>query len=97
MFGFNKKKEEPKKEETKVKQETQSNNQERKVGDEWIGEFSKTKVKLLKEGESIFIPIGSKHRLENPGKASVILIEVQTGTYLGEDDIIRYEDLYSRK
>ena len=57
----------------------------------------KTKVKLLKEGESIFIPIGSKHRIENPGKASIILIEVQTGTYLGEDDIIRYEDLYSRK
>ena len=50
MFGFNKKKEEPKKEETKVKQETQSSNQERKVGDEWIGEFSKTKVKFLYSG-----------------------------------------------
>ena len=49
MFGFGKKKEEPKKEETKiVKQETQS--VERKVGDEWIGEFSKTKVKLLYSG-----------------------------------------------
>ena len=49
MFGFGKKKEEPKKEETKiVKQETQSN--ERKVGDEWIGEFSKTKVKFLYSG-----------------------------------------------
>ncbi len=49
MFGFGKKKEEPKKEETKiVKQETQSN--ERKVGDEWIGEFSGTKVKFLYSG-----------------------------------------------
>ena len=53
MWGFGKKKEEPKKEETKVeevKQETKSNNQERKVGDEWIGEFSKTKVKFLYSG-----------------------------------------------
>ena len=56
----------------------------------------KTKVKLLKGGESIFIPIGSKHRIENPGKASIILIEVQTGTYLGEDDIIRFDDKYGR-
>ena len=48
MWGFGNKKEEPKKEETKVvEQETKSNNQERKVGDEWIGEFSKTKVKFL--------------------------------------------------
>ena len=51
MWGFGSKKEEPKKEENKVvKQETQSNNQERKVGDEWIGEFSGTKVKLLYSG-----------------------------------------------
>ena len=51
MFGFNKKKEEPKKEETKVvKQETKSNNQERKVGDEWIGEFSGTKTKFVYSG-----------------------------------------------
>ena len=51
MLGFNKKKEEPKKEETKgVNQETQSNSQERKVGEEWIGEFSKTKVKILYRG-----------------------------------------------
>ena len=51
MWGFGKKKEEPKKEETKiVKQETKSNNQERKVGDEWICEFSGTKVKFLYSG-----------------------------------------------
>ena len=53
MWGFGKKKEEPKKEETKVeqvKQKTKSNNQERKVGDEWIGEFTGTKVKFLYSG-----------------------------------------------
>ena len=51
MWGFGSKKEEPKKEETKVvKKETKSNNQERKVGDEWIREFSKTKVKFLYSG-----------------------------------------------
>ena len=51
MWGFGNKKEEPKKEETKVvEQETKSNIQERKVGDEWIGEFSKTKVKFLYSG-----------------------------------------------
>ena len=53
-------------------------------------------VKLISEGESIYIPLGTKHRLENPGKLPMTLIEVQTGSYLGEDDIVRYEDLYSR-
>ena len=53
-------------------------------------------VKLLTENESIYIPLGSTHRLENPGKLPVVLIEVQTGSYLGEDDIIRYEDIYAR-
>ncbi len=53
-------------------------------------------VQLLSEGESVYIPLGKKHRLENPGKVQMILIEVQTGIYLGEDDIIRYEDNYSR-
>ena len=52
---------------------------------------------LLSANESIYIPIGEKHRLENPGKIPVVLIEVQTGAYLGEDDIIRYQDVYSRK
>lgn len=53
-------------------------------------------AKLVTENESVFVPLGAVHRLENPGKVPVMLIEVQTGTYLGEDDIIRYEDVYSR-
>lgn len=54
-------------------------------------------VQLVTENQSIYIPLGAKHRLENPGKVPMILIEVQTGSYLGEDDIIRYEDLYARE
>jgi len=54
------------------------------------------KVMLLSENESTYIPIGTKHRLENPGKMPVYLIEVQSGGYLGEDDIVRFEDLYRR-
>jgi len=53
-------------------------------------------VKTVHENESIYIPIGSIHRLENPGKIQLELIEVQTGSYLGEDDIIRIEDDYQR-
>ncbi|MBU2980656.1 mannose-1-phosphate guanylyltransferase/mannose-6-phosphate isomerase [Lentibacter algarum] len=53
-------------------------------------------VKLLSENESVYIPLGAVHRMENPGKVPMVLIEVQTGSYLGEDDIIRYEDVYSR-
>ena len=53
--------------------------------------------KLVSENESVFIPLGSVHRLENPGKVDLHLIEVQTGSYLGEDDIVRYEDVYARK
>lgn len=53
-------------------------------------------VKLVTENQSVYIPLGAIHRLENPGKVPMILIEVQTGSYLGEDDIIRYEDLYTR-
>jgi mannose-1-phosphate guanylyltransferase / mannose-6-phosphate isomerase len=51
---------------------------------------------LLQENESTFIPLGSKHRLENPGKVPLHLIEVQSGSYLGEDDIVRFEDTYGR-
>jgi len=51
---------------------------------------------LVTENESVYIPLGAVHRMENPGKVPMILIEVQTGTYLGEDDIIRYEDVYAR-
>jgi mannose-1-phosphate guanylyltransferase/mannose-6-phosphate isomerase len=48
------------------------------------------------ENESIYLPIGCEHRLTNPGKINLELIEVQTGSYLGEDDIIRVEDVYNR-
>ena len=51
---------------------------------------------MLCENQSTYIPLGSKHRLENPGKVPLHLIEVQSGTYLGEDDIVRYEDIYRR-
>ena len=53
-------------------------------------------VKIISQNESTFIPLGSKHRLSNPGKMQLILIEVQSGSYLGEDDIIRFEDIYGR-
>lgn len=55
------------------------------------------KVNIITEGESIYIPVGAIHRLENSGKLPLELIEVQTGSYLGEDDIVRYEDIYKRK
>jgi mannose-1-phosphate guanylyltransferase/mannose-6-phosphate isomerase len=51
---------------------------------------------LLYENESTFIPLGTRHRLENPGKVPLHLIEVQSGTYLGEDDIVRFDDTYGR-
>lgn len=54
------------------------------------------KVTLLTENESTYIPIGMTHRLENPGKLPLHLIEVQSGSYLGEDDIVRFEDVYQR-
>ncbi|HEY2136066.1 MAG TPA: mannose-1-phosphate guanylyltransferase/mannose-6-phosphate isomerase [Xanthobacteraceae bacterium] len=54
------------------------------------------KVQTVHENESIFIPIGSLHRLANPGRIALELIEVQTGSYLGEDDIIRLDDVYRR-
>jgi len=53
-------------------------------------------VTLLTENRSLYVPAGAKHRVENPGKIPVVFIEVQTGTYLGEDDIVRYEDRYAR-
>lgn len=54
------------------------------------------KKQLVTENQSVYIPVGSIHRLENPGKVPMVLIEVQTGSYLGEDDIKRYEDVYAR-
>ena len=53
-------------------------------------------VKLVSENQSVYIPLGAVHRMENPGKLPMVLIEVQTGSYLGEDDIVRYEDIYAR-
>ena len=53
-------------------------------------------VKIITEGQSVYIPLGAVHRMQNPGKMPMVLIEVQTGAYLGEDDIIRYEDEYAR-
>ena len=53
-------------------------------------------VRLVTENQSVYIPLGAVHRMENPGKVPMVLIEVQTGSYLGEDDIVRYEDVYAR-
>jgi mannose-1-phosphate guanylyltransferase/mannose-6-phosphate isomerase len=54
------------------------------------------RVFMLAEDESTYIPLGHKHRLSNPGRIPLELIEVQSGAYLGEDDIVRYEDVYGR-
>ena len=54
-------------------------------------------VKILHENESVYVPSGARHRLENPGKIDLELIEVQTGSYLGEDDIVRFDDDYHRR
>ncbi len=54
-------------------------------------------VQLVTENQSVYVPLGAVHRMENPGKVPMVLIEVQTGSYLGEDDIIRYEDVYARE
>lgn len=68
----------------------------------WIVVSGKAKVQrgnqelLLSENESIYIPLGEKHRLTNPGQESLELIEVQSGGYLGEDDIVRFDDHYGR-
>jgi mannose-1-phosphate guanylyltransferase/mannose-6-phosphate isomerase len=56
-----------------------------------------TETFILAENESTYIPIGVQHRLENPGKMPLEMIEVQSGTYLGEDDIVRFDDKYGRQ
>ena len=62
-----------------------------------IAEVEIDDIKLkLSENESTFIPRGSKHRLSNLGEIPLELIEVQSGSYVGEDDIVRFEDLYGR-
>jgi mannose-1-phosphate guanylyltransferase/mannose-6-phosphate isomerase len=53
-------------------------------------------VETLAENQSIYIPIGAKHRLRNPAESPLEIIEVQSGSYLGEDDIVRFEDSYGR-
>jgi mannose-1-phosphate guanylyltransferase / mannose-6-phosphate isomerase len=55
------------------------------------------KVMMLSENQSTFIPLGQIHRLANPGKVPLEIVEVQSGSYLGEDDIVRFEDTYGRK
>ena len=55
-----------------------------------------TQVLTLTENQSTYIPLGEVHRLANPGSIPLEIIEVQSGSYLGEDDIVRYEDHYSR-
>jgi mannose-1-phosphate guanylyltransferase / mannose-6-phosphate isomerase len=55
------------------------------------------KVLMLSENQSTYIPLGEKHRLANPGKVPLEIIEVQSGSYLGEDDIVRFEDTYGRR
>ena len=54
-------------------------------------------VFLLEENQSTYIPIGVRHRIENPGKIALHIIEIQSGSYLGEDDIVRLEDQYGRE
>ena len=55
------------------------------------------KTFLLSENQSTYIPVGSTHRIENPGKVFLHIVEVQSGSYLGEDDIVRFEDNYGRQ
>ena len=55
------------------------------------------RVRMLEAGQSVYVPLGAKHRLQNPSEGVLVLIEVQIGTYLGEDDIVRYEDIYDRR
>ncbi|MEO8310845.1 MAG: cupin domain-containing protein, partial [Caldimonas sp.] len=55
-----------------------------------------TAISMLSENQSSYIPLGQTHRLANPGKVPLEIIEVQSGSYLGEDDIVRFEDSYGR-
>lgn len=53
-------------------------------------------TRLLTENESVYIPLGAVHRLKNPGILPLVIVEIQSGAYLGEDDIVRLEDTYGR-
>ena len=59
-------------------------------------EIAEKKFELI-ANQSCFVPVGTKHRLSNPGETPLIIIEVQSGEYLGEDDIVRFDDVYGRK
>ena len=65
------------------------------VGGTAIVERDKERI-LLRENESVYLPLGCVHRMENPGMIPLTIIEVQSGPYLGEDDIVRFEDVYGR-
>ena len=73
-----------------------------KRSEHWIIVSGTAKVEIddneffLKKNESTYIPLGAKHRLSNPEETPLVIIEVQSGSYLGEDDIIRFEDIYGR-
>ena len=73
-----------------------------KRSEHWVIVSGRAKIEIdekmffLKKNESTYIPLGAKHRLSNPDETPLILIEVQSGSYLGEDDIIRFEDIYGR-
>ena len=60
-----------------------------------IAQLDKKEI-VLKENQSIYIPSGSKHRLSNNSENPLVIIEVQCGSYLGEDDIVRFNDIYGR-
>ena len=62
----------------------------------FIENATRSKIQEAAKNESIYVPQGSKHRLSNPGEFPLVIIEVQNGNYLGEDDIIRFEDNYGR-
>ncbi len=74
-----------------------------KRAEHWIVVEGHAKIQIeneifdLEANQSCYVPIGAKHRLSNPGQTPLIIIEVQSGTYLGEDDIIRFKDIYGRK
>ena len=88
----------------KIKRKTEEKFKEEKILYDFLSRdtvsFAKEllgKLIKVKYGESIFIPLGAKHRIENRSSELLVFIEVQTGTYFGEDDIVRIEDDYSRE
>jgi mannose-6-phosphate isomerase-like protein (cupin superfamily) len=76
--------------------------EDRKRAEHWVVVSGRARVTRgedtfeLEENQSTYIPVGTRHRLENPGEQPLMIIEVQSGSYLGEDDIERFEDRYNR-